>query len=272
MGEPNIKFPSDFEVYDPKISTNLRTGANGYSGSKVFEYLIIPRHEGVFEIPAVSFSAYDPASKSYKTLTAGPFPLNVAKGEGDEVFTGIDPGLIKEDVEELGSDIRYIRTNSITLQRKDRPFFGSLTFYLMYLLGLVSFGLLLFFIRQRRKKTSDAVYMKNRKAGKVAQSKLKNAKAMLDQGDEKGFYTETVTALWKYLSDKLNIPQGELNKKKIRSELAKHNVEETLVNEYIGLIDQCEFAQFAPGAATTSIADLYNDTAALINKVEDAFK
>jgi hypothetical protein len=52
MIEPlEIKFPTDFETYDPKISVNTNVSNAGVTGSKSFEYLIIPRHSGNFKIP-----------------------------------------------------------------------------------------------------------------------------------------------------------------------------------------------------------------------------
>ncbi len=269
--QPYIKFPPDFEVYDPKIGANYRPGARGYSGSKTFEYLLIPRHEGAFEIPQLNFSYFDLNDKTYKTAAVGPFPLNVQKGEGNADNTGIDFGTMKEDVREVGSDIRFIRTNTFALQPKDRPFFDSFSFYALYLLGILAFGSLLFFLNRRKQRQSDLVYMKNKKAGRLAQNKLKTAKQKLDQGDEKAFYSETVTALWGYLSDKLNIQQKELSKNKVKESLARYQVEGTLIQSYIDLIDRCEFAQFAPGAATGTMTDVYNDAVELINQVERSF-
>lgn len=272
IAEPDLKFPSDFEVYDPKVSTNFKANVNGFSGNKTYEYLLIPRHEGDFEIPALNFAVFDLTSKTYKNFTAGPFPLKVEKGEGGENITGFDLGMMKEDVRELGSDIRFIRVNNFALQKKGQPFFGSLSFYLSYLIGLILFFIVLYLARQQRKRSEDVVYMKNKKAGRLAQSKLKEAKLMMDKGDTSGFYKETVNALWSYLGDKLNIPQGELSKEKVRTGLANKGVGEDMIQEYIRLVDQCEFAQFAPGGANEKMANLYGESIQLINQLEQTLK
>ena len=41
---PEISFPNDFEVYDPKIDNNIKTTSSGTSGTKSIEYMAIPRY------------------------------------------------------------------------------------------------------------------------------------------------------------------------------------------------------------------------------------
>jgi hypothetical protein len=269
--DPSLKFPTDFEVYDPKISNNYNAGASGFSGTKSYEYLMIPRHEGDFEIPAVNFSVFDLESGKYKTLTAGPFPIHVDKGEAGEV-TAIDPGMYKEDVQVLGSDVRYIKTNDISLRQKNRPFFGSATFYLSYAasLGLFFIGLLL--MRRQRQRNEDVVFMKNKKAGKVAQTRLKQAKVFLDQNDRNGFYKAVLDAQWGYLSDKLNISQGKLNKETILQTLTAKGVDVSLTTQFLDLMNRCEFAQFAPGTGAGELSGVYDEAADLIGRLESLLK
>ncbi len=269
LAEPNIKFPSDFEVYDPKISNNFRAGASGFTGKKTFEYLIIPRHEGEYEIPQIQFSAFDLNSNSYKSQSAGPFTVKVAKGEGG-TMTAIDLGNLKEDVQVLGSDIHYIRTTDFELREKARPFFGSASFYLSYLLALGAFSLIFLFLQRKRRQSEDLVFMKNKKAGKVAQSRLKQAKQFLDQGERSGFYKEVLNALWGYLSDKLNISQGKLDKQKAKEGLASRNVEASVVEHWMDLMNRCEYAQFAPGEGEDELTKVYDETAQLIGDLEKA--
>ncbi len=270
LEEPSIKFPSDFEVYDPKIANSYSASGKGFSGKKTFEYLMIPRHEGDFEIPTIQFSGFDLDTKTYSTQSAGPFSIHVEKGEGGEIAI-IDPRLIKEDVLQLGSDIRYIKTNEFSLRKKDRPFWGSASFYLSYVFSIGLFSLAFFVVRRQRKQNEDEVYMKNKKAGRFAKSRLKQAKAFMEKGERSNFYNEVLNAQWGYLSDKLNIPQGELNKEKIRNCLAALKMDEKLINEYLELMNRCEFAQFAPVESADELTDVYNITSGLFGKMEKAF-
>ncbi len=272
LPEPQINFPTDFEVYDPKVSNNYNASAKGFSGRKTFEYLLIPRHEGTYEIPKMEFAVFDLQTKKYKTLSAGPFTVEVAKGEGGTDVIAIDPGMIKEDVEQLGSDIRYIKTNEIELRSKDRPFFGSASFYLSYAASLGAFFLVFFLLKRQQKQREDVVFMKTKKAGRVAQKRLKAAKEHMDKGEREPFYKEVLNAQWGYLSDKLNIPRGQLNKERVSAYLAEKGVEQSLIEDFLGLMDRCEFAQFAPGVGEGELSDVYNEAAGLIGKMEGQLK
>lgn len=83
ISTPEIKFPNDFEVYDPKVDLQTRLTHDGVTGNKVVEYLAIPRHAGKFKIPAVTFSYFDTKAKTYKTLKTEEYEINVLKGEGN---------------------------------------------------------------------------------------------------------------------------------------------------------------------------------------------
>ena len=127
LSNPEVKFPEDFEVYDPKVDSQVRLTSSGLSGNRVIEYLAIPRHPGNYKIPAVTFSYFDIKSKSYKTLKTEDYEIKVEKGTGnaDQVIANFTN---KEDLKVLGEDIRYIKLKDVTLQPKGRFFYGSFTY------------------------------------------------------------------------------------------------------------------------------------------------
>ena len=267
---PKVKLPPDFELYDPKVSNNVSANANGQSGSKTVEYLMIPRHAGTFEIPAIPFAYFDPKSKSYKSLSAGPFTINVAKGENDNL-TLIEPGVVKEDLRVLGSDIRFIKTNDFPLKNKNKYFLGSIPFFLTYIGSLGLFFLAFFFVRKKKEEMADTVGVRNKKAAKVAQNRLKTAKSHLTSGAQTEFYKSLLQALWGYIADKLNMSTGELNKENIRSAMTAKGIGEEMAEKFIGLIDQCEFAQFAPSSGGDSLESIFTKASELITQMENEF-
>ena len=66
---PSPQFPSSFEVYDPQIEDNINKGDNGVSGNRSYEWVLIPRSQGKFTIPAYRFIYFDPSTAQYVTLT-----------------------------------------------------------------------------------------------------------------------------------------------------------------------------------------------------------
>ncbi len=269
---PTIKFPNGFELYDPKVNNNFKTNATGISGTKSIEYLFIPRHSGNFEIPSSEFTYFDVQDRSYKTLRTPVYKLEVLKGEGVEAPIVAGNYVDKEDVKQLGKDIRYIQTDNIVLSKEDEPVFGSLLSWLLYLIPLLISILLFVFFRKKVKENSDVILLKNKKANKLAQKRLKLAQKFLKEENKDRFYEEILKATWTYLSDKLSIPVSSLTKENVQSELASHNVDSTVINQFIEILNTCEFARFAPNSGQQEMGNLYSDTIKAISVLEGFYK
>ncbi|MDP4239800.1 MAG: BatD family protein [Bacteroidota bacterium] len=269
---PTIKFPNGFETYDPKVTNNFKTNASGISGNKSIEYLFIPRHSGDFEIPSAEFTYFDIQDKAYKTLRTPVYKLQVLKGEGGENTTVVGNYVDKEDVKQLGKDIRYIQTDKFELSKEDEPVFGTLLSWLLYLIPLLISIILFIFFRKKVKENSDIILVKNKKANKLAQKRLKLAQRYLKEGNKDQFYEEVLKATWTYLSDKLSIPVSSLTKESVDSELTNHKVESKVINQFIEILNTCEFARFAPNSGQQEMGNLYADTIEAISNLEEFYK
>jgi hypothetical protein len=269
---PAIKFPDGFETYDPKVTNNFKTASSGVTGSKTIEYMFIPRHSGNFEIPATEFSYFDTQDKSYKVLTTPAYKLQVAKGDGAESPTVVGNYVDKEDVKQLGKDIRYIVTDKIELTKEEEPLFGSLICWLMYLIPLIISLVLFVFFRKQVIENANVSLVKNKKANKVAQKRLKLAQKLLKEGNKDKFYEEVMKATWTYLSDKLSIPVASLTKESVESELTNHNVDLAVINKFIQILNTCEFARYAPNSGQQEMGNLYDETMLAISDLEELYK
>lgn len=264
----NIQFPSSFEIYDPKISNNISNSGSGSKGNNIYEYLVIPREPGEYTIPPIEFSYFDVVSKTYKTLKSQEFRFKIEKGDNQDIVTS--SGVSKELVKELGSDIRFISQNDFVLQKKDITFFGSIRFYLFYIVSFAVFGIIILVLRQRIKYNKNTSLIKNRRAGKISQKRLKIASVCMKKGEKQEFYDEVIKALWGYLSDKLNIPVANLSRDTVREALTKENLDILLIDEFIQVIDNCEFAKYAPVGGNAQIEQDYERAKRIINKLEQA--
>ena len=273
MTSPTIDFPLDFEVYDPKENKNVSTSVNGMSGNVSFEYVIIPRYSGDYKIPAVKYSYFDPKSKSYKAIVGKEYNIHVRKGAEKTVMEGGDANVIqsfkKEDIRQVGSDIRYIKTGDLKLSPKGIHFYGTLSYWLSLLIPAVLFLLAIFLNRQRIKANADVVRVKNKAATKMARKRLKQASTAMKNHNSEQFYDEVLKALWGYMSYKLNIDRAELNRENISGILLSKNVGEELNNEFIGLLDTCEFARYAPGSNSDQEMDkVYTHSIDVITRLD----
>lgn len=271
IGTPEVKFPQDFEIYDPKVTDDYKLTNSGLTGTKTFEYLAIPRHAGNFMIPAIEFTYFDLKSNSYKTLKTEAYNLKVAKGQGnaDQVISDFTN---KESVKMLGKDIRFIKLGDSSLRPKGDFFFGTVGYYLCYLIPLLLFVVFAVIYRQKALENANVAKVKTKKANKVATRRMKLAGKLLAENKKNEFYDEVLKALWGYISDKLSIPVSQLSKDNIEAELTNYGVQEALIAEFIGVLNECEYARYAPGNENEAMDKVYSASVEVISKMENSIK
>lgn len=268
---PEVKFPEDFEVYDPKVTNNFEVSRAGLSGTQTIEYLAIPRHAGNFTIPPVEFVYFDLKSQSYKTLKTEAYDLKVEKGKGnaDQVIADFTN---KENVKVLGQDVRFIKLGDTTLTPKGEVFFGTMGYWLGYLIPFIVFVALVVFFRKQAAENANVAKVKTKKANKVATKRMKLAGKLLAENKKNEFYDEVLKALWGYISDKLSIPVSQLSKDNIEAELTKHGVAEDVTKTFINALNECEFARYAPGDENEAMDKVYATSVDAIGKMENSIK
>ena len=271
INTPEVAFPQDFEIYDPKVDNKFNLTRNGLSGNKVIEYLAIPRHAGTYTIPPIEFSYFDLKSQSYKTLKTDAYTLNVAKGEGnsEQVVANF---ISKEDLKVLGQDIRYIKTGDTNLTRKDDYFFGSMSYWMWYIIPLALFIACMVIYRKQALENANVAKVRTKKANKVATKRMKNAGKLLAEKKTEAFYDEVLKAMWGYISDKLSMPVSQLSKDNIEGKLQQHQVADELVKEFIDILNDCEFARYAPGSQDEKMDKIYSSAIEVISKMENSIK
>lgn len=268
---PEVKFPEDFEVYDPKVTNNFDVSRAGLSGTQTIEYLAIPRHAGNFTIPPVEFVYFDLKSQSYKTLKTEAYDLKVEKGKGnaDQVIADFTN---KENVKVLGQDVRFIKLGDTTLTPKGEVFFGTMGYWLGYLIPFIVFVALVVFFRKQATENANVAKVKTKKANKVATKRMKLAGKLLAENKKNEFYDEVLKALCGYISDKLSIPVSQLSKDNIEAELTKHGVAEDVTKTFINALNECEFARYAPGDENEAMDKVYATSVDAIGKMENSIK
>ena len=271
ISNPEIVFPEDFETFDPKIDHKTKLTKDGLTGSRTIEYLVIPRHAGKFRIPAVTFSYFDVKSKSYKKLTTQEYEIDVQKGEGnaEQVIANFTN---KEELKVLGEDIRFIKLNKVNLTPKGQFFYGSVSYWLFYIIPGLAF--IIFFIVHRKQavENRNIAKVRTKKANKMAVKRLKLAGKLLSENKKDAFYDEVLKTLWGYISDKLNIPVSKLSKDNIEEKLTGHGVNDDLIRNFIDALNECEFARFAPGDENQAMDKVYATALEVISKMENSIK
>lgn len=270
---PAIDWPEGFEPYDPKVTNNFNTTTAGVSGTKSIEYLAIPRSAGEYTIPPLTFSYFDIEDKAYRTLSTPEYTIHVKRSGASEHSGSDNDGAVvsythKEDIKQLGTDIRYIDTKPLNITHRKSQITNYNHLWLCYVIPLILAIVLLIILRKRIKENADITRVRYKRANKVAQKRLKAAAAALKANDKDHFYEEIERAAWTYLSDRLSIPTAELNKDNIAALLHEKRVSEDLINEVKNVLSTAEFARYAP-STDHAMDDLYTATTNLINNLEN---
>ena len=272
---PEVKFPLDFDVYDPKVDVKVKPSSAGQNGHKSIEYVTIPRFGGEFEIPEVRFVYFDINKGEYKTLTTPVYKLKVdGTSENTSTASVVSSVVNKENVKQLSTDIRYIHTNvEKGLTKKDNHFAFSSSMYMCLLTPLFIFIIVLLLLQKQAKENANVALRNTKRANKVAKKRLKEAQKCLKAGEKSKFYEETMRALWGYIADKLTIPVSELTKDNVQEKLLSHNCDEDMIKEFLSCLSDCEFARFSPVVDDSlSMDNVYNRAADLIGKLDNTLR
>lgn len=268
---PEVNFPENFEVYDPKIENRFKLTNSGFQGSKVIEYLAIPRHAGEYTIPSVQFSYFNTEKKQYETIATESYTLSVAKGEGGGNET-IASFVGKEELRLLGQDIRYIKSGNVKLAKPGDYFFFSLGYWLCYIVPFLIFIAYILLHYKQMKENADISRLRTKKANRTAVKRLKVAQKLLKENNKVEFYDEILKALWGYVSDKLSIPVSRLTKDNVAAELSAKSVGKEIIAELENILGECEFARYAPGDAAAAMDNVYKKAMEIIDKMENSIK
>ena len=266
--QPIVNLPKDFDKYEPKVTDQTKLTTSGIEGSKIYDMLIVPRHQGQYDIPPVEFTYFDTATKRYETVKSEGFHLDVAKGSG----TGSVSDFTGDGVDELNKDIRFIKMGDADQHLTGDFFFGSGVYWGIIAALVIVFITLFVIFRQRAIDNANVTKMRGKKANKVATKRLKMAARLMTDNKPSEFYDEVLRALWGYVGDKLNIPVAQLSHDNISQKLAERNVHQSIIDKFIGAIDECEFERYAPGDPKGNMNKVYDKAILAIEKIEEVMK
>lgn len=265
LKQPVIEFPKDFDKYDAKVTDKTRLTANGVEGNMIYDFLVVPRNQGSYKIPAVTFTYYDTNLNSYKTIKTQAFDLTVEKGEGS--------GKSRSDFNaQQDKDIHAIKLGKAAFNDADSYFYGSTGYWTCLLLPLLGFFVLLFVFRHRAIENADIVKVRSNKANKIATKRLRQADLLMLKGKQGAFYDEVLRALWSYVSYKLNMPVEQLSRDNIKERLSGLQVGETTINKFTQALDECEFERYAPGDVTGNMNKTFDSAMTAIMEIENAIR
>lgn len=261
------EFPETFDIYQESSSEKL-TDPNILTGRKNFEYVVIPRSKGTFEIPAVSLSYFDIAQKHYKTITSRSITLDVEEGKALPSGTGGGLGYSGSEVVSVGSDIRFIKTeipakSSTSLSPPGyRKIIGVLAGEALIIILAAAIG------KRKKHLTKDIAYARFIRAAKVARARIKKISTKDDS-----FWGEVAEAVAGFIGDKLNISFAEIPMEETVAQLRQKGASDESIKRTRELIDTVDRVRFAPSTVgDVSPQKIKKDALSVIARLEKEVK
>jgi hypothetical protein len=263
---PKINVPAALEVYEPEHTENIKTNLLGMQGSIQDTYTIVPEFQGNYPIPGVSFSYFDPNKKRYVTLNSEEQMVNVNEGPvaGTSSTGQSASNLLRPKLNEDQFNFIALETQLIPIKSTD-SFFGGRMFYLMLLLPFSLLLLIAIWLKTQIGRTNDPMTLRQKAANRLAKKYLSSAKKAL--GEKEVFYNALERALHNYLKAKLHIVTAEFSKARISSLLQDKEVNSAVIKDFVGLLEDCEAARYAP-ATSVRMQEDFDRASGLISKMD----
>jgi hypothetical protein len=263
---PKINVPAALEVYEPEHTENIKTNLLGMQGSIQDTYTIVPEFQGNYPIPGVSFSYFDPNKKRYVTLNSEEQMVNVNEGPvaGTSSTGQSASNLLRPKLNEDQFNFIALETQLTPIKSTD-SFFGGRMFYLMLLLPFSLLLLIAIWLKTQIGRTNDPMTLRQKAANRLAKKYLSSAKKAL--GEKEVFYNALERALHNYLKAKLHIVTAEFSKARISSLLQDKEVNSAVIKDFVGLLEDCEAARYAP-ATSVRMQEDFDRASGLISKMD----
>lgn len=263
---PKIVVPKELEIYAPERKERVRILSSGISGTISDLYTVVPQFKGKYKVPNISFSYFNPIQKKYKTITTEDLIVNVL--EGRKLVSVAPNSAQKQALKITGKNFRYIQTKTIFTASKQDDFFKSNSFYFLLLLSFITIPIGIFIAKKNEERNSDFIGNKLRRAERLAKKYLSEAAKQL--GKKEAFYESLERALHNYLKAKLGIETLEISKEKITQILQEKEVSATAINQFMEVLQDCDFARYAP-STTVEMEQEYEKAKGIIIELDKQF-
>ena len=265
---PQLNAPSNLEVFQPERNESFQTMGSTSSGLVEDIYTVVPRYQGSYPIPSLTFSYFDPEEEVYKMINSQEEVVQVyggpAPGANQATSTNIT-GQPSNLVSGQTNSFRFINLDTSLVDISDARFWLSRTFWVLFLLPFfLMFGVILvkklIFNRE-----VDISLQQQKTANKLARRYLSAAKKEINRPGE--FYMALERGLHTYLKAKLKIETIEFNKSKIQELLIQSGVHQEIITGFNALLTNCEQARYGLGQKIDTEND-YNNASRIMAKLD----
>ena len=239
---PVIKWPAGIEGFDPVVIDEWDKQAVPLKGSRIFRYAFVAANPGSYEIPAVSFSFFDPDSNRYRVLNSKAIQLSVSKEARKEALA-VEKKVSMQDVNKKAS---YIAAGVVII---------------------VLIVILVFWAMSDRGKKKPAIEPLPEQS-KISVDDALQPAWMLVPAEDKDFYTALNQAIWTWLAQHFNRQGMGLNKQSIRETLLAAGNDPGSVDRLMDIIHHSETAMFTKANMNADKLQIMHDTQILLQSIK----
>jgi hypothetical protein len=265
LDAPKLDIPAAFELYDPQVTTTLDRSGSQLSGKKTFKYVLIPRSNGTFEIPAVDFTFFDPSGERFRTRSSSVVVVTVTgTASTPDVVVATTNGMPVNDFAPLfvsSSNWKRVETH---------PLHNRLCPYLLVFLPLLVLGSAVMYQRRRDRYDKDVTWARGRRAHPLSRKNLKRAMVLLKSGDTTGYFEELERAVLGFIGNRLNVAERGQTREQLGQVLLAAGVDQSLRTRLRALLDTCDQGRFAPASISPeNKEEAFDEASAIIPDIDE---
>jgi BatD DUF11 like domain len=266
----SITLPEDkswvgFKAYPPTSSIEV-SDQFGFQGTKTFEQIISPESTDIRELPAITFSYFDPDVKQFRTLTYPATKLTVRPG-GVNVApaVAVKTGGASSETPPPQQDIVPIKQRLGSLSKTFAPLMTQPAFIAVPTAPMLAF-LAAFIWRKRTDSIANNPRLRRqRQVEATIRSGLENIHQLAAQNKSDEFFAELAHLLQEKLGERLDTSASGITEAVIDEKLRPRGIPDSTLTALHELFQASNLARYAPIKSS-------HELAAIIPRLESALK
>lgn len=261
---PEQKAWGDFKTYPPTAKVET-TDQLGLQGTKTFEEIVSPENADVPELPAFTFSFFDPETKTFRTLTHPATKLTIRPG--GVVVAPTIAATAKPDATEAPPqvDIVPIKQRLGPVSRRDHGAGLRRTYLALNLTPVVALLGVIVWRKRTDAMANNPRLRRQRQVEAGIRAGLERLREFAQQNQSEAFFAELIRLLQEKLGERLDLPATAITEAVIDEKLRPRGVPDSTLESLHELFQVTNLARYAPVKSSQELA-------AFLPKLEQALR
>lgn len=259
---------SGFKTY-PATSLVETKDPLGLQGAKIFEQVIVPQSENVKELPAMTFSFFDPEKKAYQSLTSSTLPLTVRPGGSTPApVIAVNRGQ-REEEPPPAPDIVPIKRKPGSACGPAKPLIRQPLFLGLQLIPVLLLAGASIWRRRADEFAANPRLRRKRQVERKVQSALADLRRYSSESKSDEFFLTVFRLLQEQLGERMDVPSASITEAVVSERLRPRGVPESVLEEIQKLFHACDQARYAPLRSSQQLEALVPQVENVLGKIRN---